>query len=144
MASLPQSKDINANISAQPLAAGIVGIMLSALFFFGRAASRWITKQRFDASDYTLLLGMICCWGSCAMVIYGKCLLSWLALAIVFMAQEWLGDIILTPRSIGTTQGLGRRLAAIAQTDPTLAGPERIMKVSTRFAVFHELSEIYT
>ncbi|MCJ1246451.1 hypothetical protein MMC30_003658 [Trapelia coarctata] len=98
MTSLPQNTDINADISGQTLAAGILGIVLSALFFAGRAASRWLTKQKFDASDYTLLLGMICGWGICAMMIYGS------------------------------TQGLGRHIAAVAQTDPTLSGPRRIMR----------------
>ena len=64
---------IDEDVSSRPLAAAIVAFVVSAFFFVGRLASRRIKRHPFDASDYTLLLGMICGWGVFAVVIYGSC-----------------------------------------------------------------------
>ena len=60
------------DVSGGPLAAAIVGFVVSLLFLAGRLASRRIKRHPFDASDYTLLFGMICGWGVFASVIYGS------------------------------------------------------------------------
>ncbi|KAG9237168.1 hypothetical protein BJ875DRAFT_175278 [Amylocarpus encephaloides] len=98
MASTPKNTPLDADISKNALAAGICGIILSGLMCAGRVASRRIKKQSLDASDWTVVFGMICGWGICAMIIYA------------------------------TTQGMGRHIQSVAMTDPTLAGPQRILQ----------------
>ncbi|KAH8647582.1 hypothetical protein BGZ60DRAFT_227274 [Tricladium varicosporioides] len=90
--------NLNDDISRNALGAGISSIVLSSLFFAGRVASRKLKQQRLDLSDYLLMGGMICGWGISAMIIYGS------------------------------TQGMGKHIAKVAETDPTLGGPRRIMQ----------------
>ena len=62
------------DVSAQPLAAAIVSFVVSFCFFAGRMASRRVKKHPFNASDYTLLVGMTCGWCVFGVIIYGSCL----------------------------------------------------------------------
>lgn len=67
---------LSENEGSRNLIAGILGIVFSTLFFAGRVASRLMIKSSFNASDYTLLIGMILAWVTIAMMIDGQLSLS--------------------------------------------------------------------
>lgn len=76
MASIPSQAYLNEDRRGRLLIASILGFVFSSLFFAGRMASRLMKtsfqKFSFDASDYTLLAGLILAWAIFAMYIRGK------------------------------------------------------------------------
>jgi hypothetical protein len=87
------------NLHATVYGASIVSIVIAGVFTSCRLISRRLQRQSLDASDWTLLGSVVCCWG----------------MAIIDM---WM-----------TTVGLGRHMEAIAMEDPHFKQVKLLLKV---------------
>ena len=101
--------DVNGSAVANVFVASIVSIVVSSVFFLGRLISKRMQRGPFNASDYTLFVGVACTWG----------------LSIVDM---WM-----------TSVGLGKHFKLVEMEDPTLSGVKLMLKVFILDEVFYDV-----